>query len=177
MDILAHALWAGIGVTFARRRWIINRRNAIATVTLATAPDVLHLLPIVGWWLFGDGSLAALTTYAIAQPGQEPVLPPLVELLSHHLHCITHSAIMAGTVTLLLWVALRSLWIPILGWWSHIVIDVLTHSSTFYPVPVLYPITERSFDGLAWNTPWFMVLNYVALAAVSLWLLRTQKHG
>lgn len=28
----------------------------------------------------------------------------------------------------------------------------------------------RGFDGIAWNTPWFMTLNYTALAVVGLWL-------
>lgn len=48
-------------------------------------------------------------------------------------------------------------------------IDVFTHSADFYPSPVLYPFTLRGFDGLAWNTPWFMVVNYVALVAAFLW--------
>ena len=67
----------------------------------------------------------------------------------------------------------------LLGWWSHIVVDVFTHPADYYPAPVLYPITQRGFDGLSWNTPWFLVLNYVALDMACLWLLRTRKanHG
>ena len=159
-------------MALARRRWPITTRTVAAAVVLAALPDVFHLLPIIGWWMFGDGSMAVVQAYAVAVPGQEPALPPLVGLLSHHLHCIAHSAIVAGAVTLLLWVVMRSLWLPLLGWWSHIVIDVFTHSAQFYQAPVLYPITERGFDGLAWNTPWFMVLNYVALGATYLWLVR-----
>ncbi len=170
MDILAHTLWAGAGIALARRRRPIAVRTVAATLALAALPDVVQLLPIIGWWLFGDGSWAVLRAFAAALPGQEPALPPLVNLLSHHLHCIMHSAIVAAAVTLLLWLVWRSPWIPLLGWWSHIVIDVFTHSATFYPSPVLYPITERGFDGIAWNTPWFMVLNYIALGASGLWL-------
>ena len=175
MDIVAHALWAGAGMTLARRHWPISPRTVAATVGLAALPDVLHLLPIIGWWLFGNGSFALLPAYAIAVPDHEPALPPLVSLWSHHLHCVTHSAIVAAAVTLLLWAVLHSLWIPLLGWWSHIAIDLFTHSADYYPAPVLYPITERGFDGLAWNTPWFLVLNYIALGAVGLWLLRTRR--
>ena len=179
MDIVAHSLWAGAGMALARRRWPIITRTVAAAVVLAALPDVFHLLPIIGWWMFGDGSLAVVQAYAIAVPGQEPALPPLVGLLSHHLHCIAHSAIVAGAVTLLLWVVMRTLWIPLLGWWSHIVIDVFTHSAAYYPAPVLYPFSQRGFDGLAWNTPWFMVPNYLALGATYLWLLRrrTGEHG
>ena len=178
MEIFAHALWAGAGVTTARRRWPLAPRIIALTVALAALPDILHLLPILAWWAFGDGSMATLQAYAIAVPDHEPALPPLVNLLSHHLHCIMHSSVVAGVVTLLSWSVWRSLWIPLLGWWSHIVIDVFTHSAAYYPVPILYPITERGFDGLAWNTPWFLLLNYAVLAVVGVWLLRTgRRHG
>ena len=177
MDIFAHTLWAGAGITLARRHWPIPPRTAASTVGLAALPDLMHLLPLAAWWVFGDGSADVLRAYAIAVPNQEPELPPPVALLSHHLHCIMHSALVAGAVTLLLWTLLRSLWIPLVGWWSHICIDVFTHSADFYPVPVLYPITERGFDGIAWNRPWMMALNYLALAAVGLWLFRHRARG
>ncbi len=176
MDIIAHTLWAGVGIALARRRWPIGKRAAVAIVTLAALPDVLQLLPIIAWWAFGDGSVAALRAYAMALPGREPVLPVLVAQWSHHLHCIMHSALVAGAVTLLLWALRRSLWIALLGWWSHIVIDVFTHSKSFYPSPVLYPVTQQGFDGIAWNTPWFAVLNYCALTASVLWLIFGQRR-
>ena len=58
-------------------------------------------------------------------------------------------------------------------------IDVLTHSADYYAVPVLYPFTERGFDGVAWITPWFVALNYTALAAVGVWLMvsRSRRDG
>ncbi len=171
MDIFSHALWAGAGVGLAHRRWPIPWRTAAATVAMAAIPDLGHMLPVLGWSIFGDGSWVKLWAYAIELPSQQPVLPPLVELLSHHMHCILHSAIVAGAVTLGLWFVLHHLWIPLLGWWSHIVIDIVTHSADFYPSPVLYPITQRGFDGIAWNTPWFMVLNYTALLCTGVWLL------
>jgi hypothetical protein len=74
-----------------------------------------------------------------------------------------HSALVAGVVTAISWVWLGRFWMPLLGWWSHILIDVFTHSADFYPSPVFYPVTYWGFDGLAWNTPWFMVVNYLAM--------------
>lgn len=175
MDIFAHALWAGVGVSLARRRWMVPTRTLVATVVIAALPDIFHLLPIAGWWLLGDGSFDAVRAYAIAVPGQLPVLPEMVGIWSHHLHCITHSAIVAGVVTLLVWGVRRVLWIPLLGWWSHILVDVFTHSAAYFPSPVLYPITYRGFDGLAWNTPWFMALNYAVLGVTGLWLWSSRK--
>lgn len=175
MDIFTHALWAGVGISLARRRWRVSTRTLVATVVLATLPDIFHLLPIVGWWVFADGSFDVVRAYAIAVPGQLPMLPEMVEIWSHHLHCIAHSAIVAGTITFLVWVVWRTLWIPLLGWWSHIAIDVVTHSADYYPSPVLYPITEHGFDGVAWTTPWFMLLNYAVLGVTWLWLWHTRK--
>ncbi|MBI5722072.1 MAG: metal-dependent hydrolase [Burkholderiales bacterium] len=179
MEIVAHTLWAAAGAALIRRRRPLSRGTVVATLVLAALPDVLQLLPLAGWWIFGDGSFAALRGYAVALPGQEPMLPPLVRLWSHHLHCVAHSAPIAALVTLAVWAARRTLWIALLGWWSHIVIDVFTHSADYYAVPVLYPFTERGFDGIAWITPWFMALNYAALAGVGVWLLlsRRRPHG
>ena len=176
MDIVAHTLWAAAGATALHRRRPLSRSTVIAIVVLAALPDVLHLLPVAGWWLLADGSFAALRGYAVAVPGHEPALPPVVQLWSHNLHCVMHSAPMAALVTGAVWAVRRTFWIPLLGWWSHIVIDVFTHSADYYAVPVLYPFTQRGFDGIAWNTAWFMVLNYAALAAAGAWLLTRRRR-
>lgn len=175
MDILAHALWASAGAVMARRYVPVAPAVVIPTMVLAILPDVFHLLPIVGWWIFGSGSFDTVRVYAFAVVGQLPVLPEMVGTWSHHLHCIAHSAVVAGVVTCLVWVVLRALWFPLLGWWSHIILDVFTHSADYFPSPVLYPITERGFDGVAWITPWFMVLNYTVLGVAGWWLWRSRQ--
>lgn len=171
MDVVAHGLWAWAACMLAEPRWPLSRRTVAATVALAVLPDLVQAVPMAAWAPFGTGSLHALKDYVLAVPGQEPAMPPVVEWLSHHLHCLGHSAIAVGIVTALVWVAIRSLWIPLLGWWLHIVIDVFTHSSDFYPSPVLYPLTMRGFDGIAWNDSRFMLLNYTSLAVVFCLLL------
>ena len=171
MDIVAHGLWAGIGVALARRRWPISRRTGAATVALAIVPDLAQLAPLLALALT-SGHFDVLRAYSTALPGREPALAPTVALLAHHLHCILHSAVIAASVTALVRWRRGRMWIPLWGWWSHIVIDVFTHSADYYPVPVLYPFTQRGFDGLAWNTPWFLALNYaaIALALLLAWL-------
>ena len=177
MDILAHGLWAGVGIAALGRHIPLTRRTRGMTISLAALPDVLQMLPVIGWWWLGSGTFAAVRAFAIAVPGQEPGLPSAVLFVSHHLHCMAHSAVVAGLVTALVWRLRRALWIPLLGWWSHIVIDVFTHSADYYASPVLYPFTDRGFDGIAWNTPWFMVVNYLALAAAGLWVWTRFKRS
>jgi hypothetical protein len=176
MDILAHALWAGIGCALARHRVDMARRTAVAVVTLAVLPDVVHMLPVAAWTLLGDGAWTTPWHYAHALPGHEPALPASVALWSHHLHCAGHSAIVASLVTAAAWLAMRTVWLPLVGWWSHIAIDVFTHSLDYYPAPVLYPLTMRGFDGLAWNRPWFQVANYAALALAGIWVTRRRRQ-
>ncbi|MDH4062700.1 MAG: hypothetical protein OEU94_17970 [Aquincola sp.] len=170
MDVVAHGLWAGIGIAAVRRHWPVSRRAAIATVALAVVPDLAQLLPLLAALLFRGDGVRVITAYAGALPGFDPTLPPQLRLPLHHLHCAMHSAVVAALVTVLLWLTLKSFWWPLAGWWSHIVIDVFTHSADFYPSPVLYPFTERGFDGVAWNSPLALVANYAALGAAAAWL-------
>jgi hypothetical protein len=169
MDVVAHVLWAGAAAVLVARHRPVTRGAVATTLALAGLPDGLQYVPVLAWILAGDGAWTTLLALATALPGQEPPLPDTVRLASHHLHCIAHSAVVAGLATAALRIALRSLWLPLLGWWSHIVIDVFTHSTAFYPSPVLYPITYRGFDGIAWNEPWFLGLNYVVLSAFFAW--------
>lgn len=177
MDIVAHTLWAGFGaIWLARRRRDVTRTTVATTMALAALPDVIQMLPVLGWWGMGGGSWASVLVFAVALPGREPVMPEAVTWWSHTIHCVAHSAVIAAGVTLLLRAWRRALWVPLLGWWSHIVIDVFTHSADYYASPVLYPFTQRGFDGIAWITPWFMALNYLALTAAGLALLLTARQ-
>lgn len=176
MDLLAHALWAGVAGESLRRRGRIGARGSAALVALAVLPDLMQGLPVAAWALGSGGGTGLLWDFATATPAQEPALPPVVDTAAHHLHCIGHSAVIAGGATAL---ALAMRWRHagvLLGWWLHIVIDVFTHAADFYPVPVLYPLTMQGFDGLAWNTPGFQAVNYTLLALAGAWLWRSRRR-
>ncbi len=176
MDLLAHALWAGVAGESLRRRGRLGPRGVAAVVALAVLPDLMQGLPVAAWTLAPHGDPGLLWDFARATPADEPALPPAVQAVAHHLHCIGHSAVVAGAVTLVARAARwRHAWV-LAGWWLHIVIDVFTHSAEFYPVPVLYPLTQRGFDGLAWNTPVFQAVNYTLLALAGAWLWHTRRR-
>lgn len=178
MDIVAHGLWAGLGAVWLGRQRPVSRKQITGAVILGMLPDVVHLLPVAGWAVFGGGTAAALATYAFAMPGAEPAMPVLVTEAAHHLHCMMHSALIAAAIGWLLsrrpewW---RVLVVPLTGWWFHVGIDVFTHSAEYYPSPVLYPITQKGFDGIAWNAPWFLLANYAALALAACLLWRGRQ--
>lgn len=176
MDLLAHTLWVGALTTVIHRRHRLTTPTIVATLSLTVVPDLLHGLPIAWWWLFSSGTFADLRAYVFAMPGQEPTVPPAIEAWSHHLHCAMHSLVVAGGVTGLCWVSLRRFWLPLLGWWAHIALDIPTHSEAYYPVPVFYPFSYSGFDGVPWHSTLFMVLNYGALVLVGLLLAVTHRR-
>lgn len=171
VDIVAHGWWMGVGLAVLSRRTPLDRRTVALTLGLAVAPDLVHLLPLAAGGARSSAGLDTLRDYALARPGTEPPMTSATAWLTHHLHCLLHSAVVAALVTVLVRALARRWWLPLLGWWSHIAIDVFTHSADYYPSPVLYPLTYRGFDGIAWNQPLFQAVNYSALAGVTLWLL------
>ena len=171
MDVLAHALWAGIGVAVTSRKFRISRRIAIAAVAAAVLPDLIQLLPLLAWVSSSDAAFATISAYSFADPSSEPTMPGWVAFWSHHLHCTFHSAVIATAVSVIAIAVSRATLIPLAGWWSHIVIDIFTHSADYYAVPVLYPFSMRGFDGIAWNKPWMLALNYAALSLAIGWLV------
>lgn len=177
MDIVAHGLWTGAAVLVLAPLRRLSPRLKCATVALAVLPDLVHMLPVTAWAV-STVSITEWWQYATATPGNEPPMPEWVQLWAHHLHCVLHSAVVAAGVTLAVALRWRVFWWPLFGWWLHIVIDVFTHSADFYPSPVFYPLTYWGFDGIAWNQPTFLWINYLALAAVWAWLgwRRNMRH-
>lgn len=75
-------------------------------------------------------------------------------------------AVVFGLATL----ALRRPPLALLGWLSHILIDIPTHSRSYYATRFLWPLSDYSISGVPWWTPWFWVSTYCALGA-AYWLL------
>jgi hypothetical protein len=71
--------------------------------------------------------------------------------------------------------------LEMLGWLSHILIDIFTHSLRYYATRFLWPLSDYRFDGLPWWTPWFWCSTYAALAVVYFllwkkgWLARAES--
>jgi hypothetical protein len=53
-----------------------------------------------------------------------------------------------------------------LGWLLHILIDIPTHSFSYYATRFLWPLSDFRIDGIAWWTRWFWIATYGALAVV-----------
>jgi len=175
VDIISHGLWAGAAGEWLRRRSNRTEKTVAWTVAFGVAPDLVWVVPVTAWSLFQPDPWRIVSEYIMATPGNEPQLPAMVNAVTHHAHCFMHSAIIALVATALARWLKPALLIPLTGWWLHIAIDVPTHSSDYYAVPFLYPITYEGVDGVAWTTPWLLVLNYAVLGLIYWLLIRSRK--
>jgi hypothetical protein len=173
MEIVAHGLWAA-AAAIAVKRTKMPRIRVSWTVWWAVFPDVLAFgAPIaVGLWLrVAEG----------AAPDGGRMFPHVH--LGVPLYPLGHSIIVFALAFALTCVLARRVVYEMLGWLMHILIDIPTHSLDYYATRFLWPVSEFRVDGIAWWTPWFWVLTYVALAATYValwrkgWLSRTREVG
>jgi len=160
MDALAHGLWAAAAATAAKRAGA--RVRVVPAALWSTFPDVLAFGPgvAVGLWLriFGGAEYGGS--------------------MHHHVHiglplyAIGHSLLVFAVVFGLCSLAARRAVLPLLGWLMHILIDIPTHSSSYYATRFLWPLSNYGFDGVAWWTPWLMWCTYGGLALVYLAMWR-----
>jgi hypothetical protein len=155
MEIVAHGLWATAAAITANRK------------------TRLHLsLPWTAWWAifpdvlaFGPPVVAGLALWATGEPTSSHHVPPRVHL-GLPLYQIGHSLLVWSGVFAICAVLFRRRALPMLGWLSHILIDIGTHSYSYYATRFLWPVSNVSIDGIAWWTRWFWIATYIALAIV-----------
>jgi hypothetical protein len=77
--------------------------------------------------------------------------------------------VIAGAVIAIVWLIRQQLVKPLFAWPLHILIDIPTHTSAFFPTPFLWPLSDYRISGVSWTTRWFFLTNVVVLA---LWYAR-----
>ncbi|MEK7460384.1 MAG: hypothetical protein AAB628_02445 [Patescibacteria group bacterium] len=178
MDIFAHGLWAAAAAKGLNKGQRKRRINVWAMALWGMFPDLLAFaIPFI--WIVGS---VALGTHSFAEfsPGHAPVSEPAgsdtlwIFQFSHAFYNVGHSLIIFTIVFFGVWAYFKQARLELLGWLLHILMDVPTHTYAFFPTPVFWPLFDWKFDGFAWGTPWFMVLNYSLLLLV--FALLAMKH-
>jgi hypothetical protein len=186
MDILAHGLW---GIALAKVINTRRRAKALEAASENTAPKPISLKWAAWWgmfpdlfafviplvWIFGG---ALIHGAGFPQFGKPPAGDPngLAQSapyqLSYHLYNISHSFVIFFAVALIVYLIIKRIPWEIAPWALHILFDIPTHVAEFFPTPIFWPISHWKFlHGFSWGQPWFMVLNYVAIA-ITFFLLR-----
>ncbi|MCX6702922.1 MAG: hypothetical protein NTW60_03600 [Candidatus Wolfebacteria bacterium] len=180
MDIFAHGLWTGVlakTVNIKQAKSGREKLNIWWAIFWGIFPDIfaftIPTISILIGVLSGSFHLSQLPHSASTEP---PRVDGLWFLnLAAALYQLSHSIfIFAGVFLLVRFIFKKTEW-EMAGWIFHILIDIPTHSYRFFPTPFLWPISGYKFDGLSWGVPWFMILNYSALALFYYFLYRRKR--
>jgi membrane-bound metal-dependent hydrolase YbcI (DUF457 family) len=163
MDIVSHGLWGGIA--FGRN----NRRNFGLAFCFGMLPDLCA---------FGPFYLAVVLGLA-ERPhfGHEPPDPSLFPAYVHRVYSVTHSLVVFLVAFALLWVVVRKPIWEACAWGLHILVDIFTHSSRFFPTPFLWPISDVTVNGWPWWRPAIFIPNVILLALLYGWFLLHRRRG
>ncbi len=98
----------------------------------------------------------------ISGPPALSILPPYV----FHAYNVTHSLVVWAVAFFLLWFLIKKPPWLLAAWLLHILCDIPTHATSYFPTPFLWPFRTPFVNGIPWSTPWFMAANYSAIFAV-----------
>lgn len=155
MDIVSHGLWGGIA--FGRK----SRKRFWYSFLFGIAPDFLAFSPFVASIILGFSKRPDFSS----EPPRASFVPPYV----YHIYNVTHSLFVFAAVFLLLWLFTRRPVIESLAWGLHIVMDIFTHSSAFFPTPFLWPFSRFEVNGYPWGHPIILVPDALLLIILYSW--------
>lgn len=167
MDIVSHGLWGGIA--FGRK----SRKSFLLSFCFGVAPDFLAFAP------FFMGMILGLTP-RVFTPGEPPPSSAIPAYI-RSVYQITHSAIIFLIAFAAVAIILRRpLW-EMLAWGLHILMDIPTHSNSFFPTPFLWPFSSFHINGVAWGNPMIFFPNIIMLAILyTIFFIkkrRAKEHG
>ena len=155
MDIFAHGFWTY--AIYSKRKYVWH------SVLFGVLPDLLS---------FGVFAIMMMIS------GNLPRGPPPISMIPGWVNMaynLTHSIVVFGFVFLMVYLFTKKWFWPLMGWALHILIDIPTHSSKFFPTPMFWPMSNYNFDGIGWFASWFMILNYSALIIVMYFVVREKR--
>jgi len=152
MDTLAHGLWGGAAFGQKNHSW----RWAFL---LGMCPDLFSFGP---FFLTHLGDIGERW----AQGHHGPPDPRTIPLYVYHSYNVTHSLVVFALLMAIAWKLYGKRSWPMAAWGLHILCDIPTHSTRFFPTPYLWPLPTPFFNGHSWGNGPFMLANYSSLALV-----------
>ncbi len=162
MDTLSHGLWGGLLVGRA------SKRDFWAAFFIGMAPDLLSFGIFTGMTVLG---LVSGLDWTHGTPS-----PNAVPVYVHQLYNVTHSFVTFFAVFILSWGLRKKPYWPLLAWPLHILLDIPTHSTSFFPTPFLWPLWGYRVDGVSWAHPIIFFTNWAALVVgYGVWWVKAKK--
>ncbi len=162
MDIVSHGLWGSLA--FGRK----NRRNFWTAFFFGIAPDLFSFgFYIAGTWV-------GVFDHPDWSSGNHPA-PSTIPFFVHAFYNVTHSLLAFGGVFGLVWLFRRKPFWPMATWGLHIIVDIPTHASWFFPTPFLWPISDVTVNGVPWSHPIIFFPNVILLLAFYVWFFAARR--
>jgi hypothetical protein len=164
MDTLSHGLWGGV---------VFGRRHFWWAFFFGAAPDFFTFGPFFLRWAF-MGFPPFPHAPGLRAPALE-VFPPYVFVAYN----ISHSLVIWTAAFLILWILFKKpVWV-FCAWALHILCDIPTHSTRFFPTPFLWPFHTPFVNGIPWSRPWFLITDYalLILAFTFLWWRKRKSRA
>ena len=168
MDTLAHGLWGGVAFGQKNNQWKW-------AFVLGMCPDLFSFGP---FFLTHMGDIGERWAHHRMGPPDPRTIPAYVS----HAYNVTHSLVVWIALVALCWGVsayrrsggsaptrhdapspIQTLW-PLGAWGLHILCDIPTHSTRFFPTPYLWPLPTPFFNGHSWGNKTFMLANYSGVA-------------
>ena len=146
MDIISHGLWATLLVKIFRERYAQSAHLGIAFL-FGVIPDIIAFAFLTIWSTMNFGILHP-EDHGASMTG---TAGPFLNVLSETLYQFTHSLVVVLIVFLVIYVISRKIYIVLLGWPLHVLLDIPTHTVDFYPTPFLWPVSEFVVNGFMWS--------------------------
>ncbi|MDD5291309.1 MAG: hypothetical protein PHZ04_04335 [Patescibacteria group bacterium] len=146
MDIISHALWTNLIF-----KGLPAEQKGLA-VLFGLLPDFV--------------SFSSLTLSNFVKKTLHFEAPPMATIPKYvfKLYDVTHSLVIWLAIFLVLKIFGLSWWLVVYyAWGLHILLDIFTHTTEFFPTPILWPFSRFHFSGINWSNKWFMLFNYALL--------------
>lgn len=156
MDIVSHGLYGG--VAFGRK----NRTNFWLSFFFGIAPDLFS------FGFYTTGTWIGLFDHPDWSSGRHPD-PSQIPQFVATFYDYTHSLVIFALVFGLVWIFRRKPWWIMAGWGLHILVDIPTHSSAFFPTPFLFPLSDFYIDGHPWSSPEIFIPNVILIIGLYTW--------
>ncbi len=162
MDIISHGLWGGLAV--GRK----NKKSFWLSFLFGVSPDLLS------FGIFSAMNILGLVSGPDWSGGPPPAdsIPQYV----HTLYNITHSLVTFAVVFGLVWLLRKKPLYELLAWPLHILMDIPTHSTQFFPTPFLWPFVDYRVDGIPWSHPYIFFPNWIFLILLYLYFFVFRKR-
>lgn len=156
MDILSHGLYGG--VAFGRA----SKKSFWLSFFFGIAPDLFSFgLYTISTWL-------GIFEHPDWSSGSHPD-PSQIPQFVHLLYNLTHSFVIFVIIFAVVWMIRKKPLYELLAWPLHILVDIPTHSESFFATPFLWPLSDYRVNGHNWSSSEIFIPNVILIVSLYVW--------